>query len=104
MKKIYSSKQLLSHTYSNGYRLDVTTKGFTLWNTQHNAWILDASCLREDNEVMIGADAVLNSGGFDNKIFTLRQIKKRDKAKDSPVTVRSKRPVQHSHSVMVKSK
>lgn len=50
------AKDLLSHVYENGTRVEVTSSGVTIWDGRLGRWIIDASCIAEDNNFSIGKE------------------------------------------------
>ena len=43
--------------YWGKYRLEIVPTGFTLWDIEKRQWILDASCIAEDDRFEVGSDA-----------------------------------------------
>ena len=42
------------------YRLEIENTGFTLWDVERKQWIVDASCIAEDDRFEVGCDAIGN--------------------------------------------
>lgn len=47
------SKELFKHTFPNGVTLEVNDKGFVVWDDHVKRWTVDASCLVDENEIII---------------------------------------------------
>lgn len=41
---ITHAKQLFNHMWPNGLRVEVTDKGFTIWDATVGRWVIDGSC------------------------------------------------------------
>jgi hypothetical protein len=86
----------MRYNFKHKLHLDVTDRGFTLWNDVDKRWIVDASCLNDDLEITIGShiiktDEGRNGGG---PIFLARsKIRKvKPTASNKRSTARKARP------------
>lgn len=49
-------KYLLDHTFANDMRVVVTEDGFTLWDSTAGRWVIDGSCLVDENVLYISKE------------------------------------------------
>jgi hypothetical protein len=61
---------LFEHEYANGIFVDVTTAGVTIWDMRAGKrWIVDASCIAEDDNFAVASEIVKRQRADYNPIF-----------------------------------
>lgn len=66
-----------SIVFSNGLKLCISDRGFTLWNGTKGGyqWVIDASCLTDDDRFELGQNTTKCESKIGNRVYkAVRQI------------------------------